>query len=125
MARLSGDGNQEQLALTAWAPAVDVAETEKEYRITAELPNVKKDDVHVTLDNGLLTIQGDRKEDKEERGLRFHRRELSYGHFMRRFTMPEDADDSKVEASFKDGMLNIVVARTPSKKPSKKEIAVH
>jgi HSP20 family protein len=86
---------------------------------------VNRDDVHVTLESGVLTIQGARHEEKEEKGIRYHRRELSYGNFLRRFTMPDDADESKVDASFKDGMLNVVVAKSKAKAGKIKEIAVH
>ena len=79
----TGNGERELLATTDWAPSCDISETEKEYRVNAELPGVKKGDVHVTLENGVLTIQGERREEKEERGEKMHRRELSYGKFMR------------------------------------------
>lgn len=121
-----GNGEREALALTDWAPACDISETNTEYRVKAELPNVKKDDVHVTLADGVLTIQGERKEEKEEKNAKYHRRELSYGNFIRRFTMPDDADESKVDATFKEGVLDVVIAKTKATKAAKtKEIAVH
>lgn len=116
---------REALATTDWFPSCDISETDKEYRISAELPNVKKEDVHVTLDSGVLTIQGERREEKEEKGVKFHRRELSHGSFMRRFTMPDDADESSIDASFKDGMLNIVIAKSKAKQSKVKEISLH
>jgi HSP20 family protein len=126
LTRGSGNGSQEELATADWSPACDISETEKEFRITAELPNVPRDGVHVTLENGVLTIQGERKEEKEEKGARFHRRELSYGSFVRRFTMPETADESSIDARFKDGMLKISIAKTkPAKKTEAKQIAIH
>ena len=118
-------GERETLATSDWSPSCDISETDDEYRISAELPNVKKDDVHVTLEDGVLTIQGERREEKEEQGAKFHRRELSYGSFLRRFVMPDDADESKVDASFKDGMLNVVIARSKTKPSKAKQIAVH
>ncbi len=125
LTRWPGNGQRELLAASDWSPSCDISETETEYRIHAELPNVKKDDVKVTLESGVLTIQGDRREEKEQKGETFHRRELSYGHFLRRFTMPTDADEAKVDATFKDGMLNVVIARSKAKAPKAKEIAVH
>lgn len=122
---LAPEGEREMLAMTDWSPACDICETDKEYRIEAELPNVKREDVHVTLENGILTIQGQRREAREETGVRYHRRELSYGSFLRRFTMPSDADESKVDASFKDGVLNVVIAKSKEKSGKTKEIAVH
>jgi HSP20 family protein len=125
LTRWPGNGERELLAITDWSPSCDISETDVEYRIHAELPNVKKDDVKVSLENSVLTIQGDRREEKEEKGEKFHRRELSYGHFMRRFTMPADADEAKVDATFKDGMLNVTIAKSKAKAPKAKEIAVH
>ena len=122
--RPSENGDREALTVTAWSPAVDISETDKEYRIGAELPNVSKDNVHVTLDAGVLTIQGDRKEEMEEKGERFHRRELSYGHFLRSFSMPADADEDKVNATFKDGMLNVTIGKTKARAPKAKQIAI-
>lgn len=116
---------REALALTDWAPACNISETDTEYRIRAELPDVKKEDIHVTLESGVLTIQGERRQDREESGLRFHRRELMYGTFLRRFTVPDDADESKVEATFKDGMLDVVIGKTESRQSKSREISVH
>src|SRR5690606_12236310 len=98
-----GDGEREWLASTDWAPNCDISETESEYRIHAELPGVKKDDVQVTVDEGVLTLHGERKQQSEEKNERFHRRELSYGSFLRRFTLPTDADGSNIQAKFQDG----------------------
>ncbi len=120
-----GNGSQEELTTADWSPACDVSETDKEYRITAELPNVPREGVHVTLDSGVLTIQGERREEKEEKGELFHRRELSYGSFVRRFTLPDTADDSKIDATFKDGMLRVSIGKSkPVKKSEVKEIAI-
>lgn len=121
----TGNGEKETLAMTDWAPSCDISETEEEYRVNAELPKIGKEGVHVTLDNGILTIQGERREEKEEKGVKFHRKELAYGSFVRRFTMPDDADASKVEATFKEGMLNIVIPKSKVKPPTVKEIAIH
>ena len=120
-----GNGERELLATTDWAPSCDIRESDKEYRVHAELPGIKREDVHVTLESGVLTIQGERREEKEDKGEKFHRRELSYGKFMRQFTMPEDGDESKVDATFKDGILNIVIAKSKTKTSKAKEIAVH
>ncbi len=118
------DVEGEPLATTDWSPSCDISESDTEYRVQAELPNIKKDDVHVTLENGVLAIRGERREEKEEKGVRFHRRELSYGSFVRRFTMPPDTDESKVDATFKDGMLNVVIGKSKKKEATAKEVAV-
>lgn len=121
----TGDGEREALAKAEWVPLCEISENDKEYRIRLELPDVNKDDVHVTLENGVLSIQGERKEEKEEKGHRYHRRELSYGSFLRQFTMPGDIDEAKVDASFKEGMLTVTVGRAPAKQAQAKEIAIH
>jgi HSP20 family protein len=125
LTRWPGNGGRELLATTDWSPSCDISETEKEYRIHAELPSVRKEEVHVTLEDNVLTIQGERREEKEEKGIKFHRRELCYGSFLRRFTMPEDADESKVDATFKDGMLDVVIGKSKQKASKAREIAVH
>lgn len=118
-------GERERLATMDWAPSCDISETDKEYHVYAELPKVNKDNVHVTLENGVLTIQGQRQEEKEDKGVKFHRRELSYGTFTRSFTMPDDADQQKIDASFKDGILDITINKTTKKPTTTKEIAIH
>jgi HSP20 family protein len=120
-----GNGDRELLAAADWSPTCDISETDKEYRIRAELPSVERDDVHVTLDDRILTIQGERREEKQERGVKVHRRELCYGSFLRRFTMPGDADESKVDATFKDGMLNVIIGKSKTKASKATEIVVH
>jgi HSP20 family protein len=119
-----GEIGGESLAEAAWVPSCEVSEDDKQYRIRLELPEVDKDNVHVTLHNGMLSVRGERKEEKEDKGRRYHRRELRYGSFVRQFTMPNDIDESKVEANFKDGMLTVTVARATGKQAKVKEIAI-
>jgi HSP20 family protein len=121
----SRNGQKETLALADWVPAVNISENEKEYRIRAEIPETRKEDVQVTLEDGVLTIQGERKQEKEEKTEKFHRRELMVGKFVRQFTMPEDADESKIEASFKEGMLSVTIGKSTTKSPASRQIAVH
>jgi HSP20 family protein len=90
-----------------WRPAVDVQETDQEYLIKADLPEVKKDDVKVEVREGMLTVQGERKSEKEEKGKKFHKIEREYGKFVRRFALPAQVDAAKVQAEFKDGVLNV------------------
>lgn len=110
--------------LADWVPSCDVSEDEKEYRIRLELPDVKKEDVHVKMESGVLVIKGERKEEKEEKGVRFHRRELSYGKFVRRFTMPEEIDETKIQATFRDGMLDLILAKVKVSPMKAKEIPI-
>jgi|SRR5581483_9210435 len=107
-----------------WAPPVDVQETDKEYLIKAELPEVKKDDVKVEMLDGVLTIEGERKQEKEEKGKRFHRVERSFGTFVRQFTLPNDVDPKNIQAEFKDGVLNVHLPKTEVAKPKPVEVKV-
>jgi len=80
------------MTVADWSPLVDITEDEKEYVIKTDLPEVKKEDVKVTVENGIVTITGERKLEKEEKGKRYHRIERSYGNFVRSFSLPDDAD---------------------------------
>ena len=117
-------GAQEVMATGDWAPRVDIAETDNEFIIKAEIPEVEKEDVKVTVDSGVLTIRGERKQEKEEKGKKFHRVERYYGSFTRSFTLPDNVDESKIEASFKDGMLNLQIPKTEAAKPKAIEVKV-
>ena len=116
------EGGKETLTVPDWVPAVDIAETPEEYLIKVELPEIKKEDVKVTVENGVLRIGGERKQEKEERTKKFHRIERSYGNFVRTFTMPENVDETKVLADFKDGLLTLHL--TKSEKARQKAIEV-
>jgi HSP20 family protein len=113
---------KEALKATEWAPVVDIQETDKEYLLKAELPEIAKEDVKVTIEEGVLTLQGERKQEKEEKGKKFHRIERSYGTFLRTFTVPEDADATKVAADFKEGMLRIHLPKTEKPRPKAIEV---
>jgi len=119
----TGNG-KEALTIADWAPSVDISETDSEYLIKAELPEVKKEDVKVTLQDGVLTIQGDRKQEKEEQGKKFHRVERSYGSFVRSFTLPDYVDDAKVKAEFKEGILNLHLPKSEKAKPKAIDVRV-
>jgi HSP20 family protein len=100
-----------------FAPALDVEETDAEYLVKTDLPAVKKDDVKVSVENGVLAIEGERKQEKEEKGKKFHRVERSYGSFVRRVSVPTDVDPQKVSAEFKDGVLNVHLPKSENAKP--------
>jgi len=110
------------LKMADWTPSVDISETGAAYVIKAEIPEVKKEDVQVSIKDGMLTIQGERKQEKEEKGKRFHRIERSYGSFSRSFQVPADVDENTVKAEFKDGMINVTLPK--SEKAKTKEINV-
>lgn len=115
-------GGEEALTSIDWVPEVDIIESDKEYLIKAELPEVKKEDVKVSVEKGVLTIQGERKQEKEEKGKKFHRIERSYGSFERSFTLPDDADEGKVSAEFKDGILSVHLAKSEKAVPKPIEV---
>ncbi|KPJ74680.1 MAG: hypothetical protein AMJ54_16790 [Deltaproteobacteria bacterium SG8_13] len=117
-------GSQEVMATGDWAPRVDIAETDREFTIKAEIPDVRKEDVKVTVDNGILTIKGERKQEKEEKNKKYHRVERWYGSFTRSFTLPDNVDESKITAAFKDGMLNLTIPKTEASKPKAIEVQV-
>ena len=118
------EGQEEQIAVPEWAPLVDISEDDKEYLIKAELPEVKREDVKVTAEEGTLTITGERKFEKEEKGKKYHRVERSYGSFVRNFSLPDDASAAKVRAEFKDGVLSVHLPKTQKAKPQQIEVKV-
>jgi len=117
-------GGDETMTTSAWAPLVDITEDDKEYLIKVELPEIKKEDVKVTVENGTLTISGERKFEKEEKDKKYHRVERAYGSFVRSFALPEGTDGSKVSAEFKDGMLKVHLPKSEQAKPKAIEVKV-
>jgi HSP20 family protein len=116
------EGREEALTLTEWVPLVDIAEDDKEYTVKVELPGVRKEDVKVTVEDDVLTISGERKIEKEEKGRRYHRVERSYGAFERSFTLPDDALADKIHADFKDGVLQVHIPK--GEKAHKKAVEI-
>lgn len=115
---------KESLTVADWMPTVDISETDGEYVIKAELPEVKKDDVKVTLEDGILTIQGERRREKDEKTTKYHRVERSYGSFARSFSLPDQVDENGVRADYKDGMLNLRIPKSEKAKPRAIEVKV-
>lgn len=106
-----------------WVPAVDVFESDNhEFVIKAELPDMKRDDINVTFENGTLTLSGERRAEYETSRDRFHRIERQHGSFSRSFTLPATVDASRIAASYKDGVLTVRVPQREDAKP--KQIAV-
>lgn len=129
LARVLGDtafprGGEADMSFSGWSPAVDVQETDSEYVIKADLPDVKKDDVKVALEDGMLTIEGERHQEKEEKGKKFHKVEREYGSFLRRFMMPSEVDASRVQAEFKNGVLHVRLPKSATAKPKAIEVKV-
>jgi HSP20 family protein len=117
-------GEREALAGIDWSPRVDISETDKEFVIKAEIPEVNKEDVNVSVDNGVLSIRGERKQEKEGKGKKHHRVERFYGCFARSFVLPDNIDEEKIKAKFKDGMLHLRLPKTEEAKPKSVEIKV-
>jgi HSP20 family protein len=107
-----------------WAPSADVSETDKEYVIRAELPAVKKEDVQVTLDHGMITIKGERKQEKEDKNEKFHRIESFYGTFERSFSLPENVNADAIRCESKDGILTCHIPKTETQQAKPKQISV-
>lgn len=112
------------IATVDWMPAVDVEENDEAYVIKAEVPQVKREDVKINVLNGVLTLTGERRHEKEEKGKKFHRIERSYGSFSRSFSLPDNVDEAKITASFADGMLNILLPKSVAPKHNVRAIEV-
>lgn len=109
---------------TGFVPKLNIAETEKEYHISAELPGVDERNVEATLTDGVLTIKGSKQFEKEEKEKNYHRREMSYGSFERSISLPEEVEDEKIAATFKNGILDITIPKRPNAKTGSKKIAI-
>jgi HSP20 family protein len=121
---LPATGRDEAGEVVQWRPAANISETEKEYLIKAELPEVEKKDVEVTVHEGVLTIRGQRRYEQTDDSEKQHRVESFYGSFARSFTLPADADESKIYAESKDGVLKVHVPKSQAAKPKAIDIQV-
>ncbi|HEY5769313.1 MAG TPA: Hsp20/alpha crystallin family protein [Terrimicrobium sp.] len=116
--------DDELIETTEWTPLVDVTEDDKEFLIKAELPEVNKEDVKVTVENGALHIAGERKLEKEEKDKKYHRIERAYGSFERTFLLPEGMKGEDVTADYKDGVLKVHLPKKEEAKPKPLEVKV-
>lgn len=116
---------EEALPFTAWTPPVDIYETDKELVLKMELPDIKKEDVHVTVDNNVLMIRGERKLEEKIDRENYHRMERTYGEFMRSFTLPPFVDGKLIVADFKDGMLKVTLPKSEEARPKEIEVKVN
>jgi len=107
-----------------WVPVVDIEETDDAYHIKAEIPGVKKEDVKVTIEDGVLTIKGVKKYEKKKKSKKQLRVECEYGSFIRSFTLPNNVKTNEIEAEFKDGILNLTIPKMEEAKPKELEIKV-
>ena len=108
-----------------WMPRVDIMETDDSFIIKMDLPEVKKEDVKVAIDDGVLSISGERHQEKEEKGKKYQLVERSYGSFRRSFSVPDNLDEAKVNASFKDGILKVTCGKKEQAKRKAIEVQVH
>ena len=124
-APVTTDGDKkEAISVAQWSPLVDITEDDKEYVVKAEIPEMKKEDIKINVHDDVLTMSGERKYEKEEKGKKYHRVERAYGSFMRSFTLPEDADGSKISAEYKDGLLKVHLPKSEQTKKKAIEVKI-
>ncbi|MBZ2169582.1 MULTISPECIES: Hsp20/alpha crystallin family protein [Marinobacter] len=121
----SGGESKDVFSRSDWAPAVDIKETPEAFTIEAELPGMDRKDVKVTVHDGVLSIEGERKHEEESSDKKLHRVERYYGSFLRRFTLPDNVDENSVKAAFKDGLLTLTLQKAEPKEPKAIEVDVH
>ncbi len=107
-----------------WTPAVDIFETENELVIKADLPDVDMKDIQVEIENGTLSLKGERKFESEEKNHGYHRIERSYGSFARHFSLPDTVEPDKVKAEYKNGVLNVTLPKKELAKPRSVKVNV-
>jgi len=123
LGRMPGNGNESTMA--NWLPVVDISEKDKEYLLKVELPGVKKEDLKIELRNGVLSLSGERKVEKEDKGETYHRVERAYGSFSRSFSLPDNVTSEKIEADCKDGVVYVHLPKTEAKKSAVKQIPIN
>jgi HSP20 family protein len=124
MRRWARPGTEAAPAVHDWAPAVDVSETDTEYLIKAELPEVRKEDVSITVEDGMLSLTGERKQEKSTENEKLHRVERSYGTFARRFALPENVDDQAIRAESRDGVILVHLPKQKVETPQPRQIQI-
>jgi HSP20 family protein len=114
-----GQGGERERGGRMWAPALDISERRDAYVVTVEVPGIKPEELDITLEDGLLTIQGERRFSQETSDQQWHRVERRYGSFRRSITLPSQVQADKIEASFENGVLEVVVPKAEEAKPKK------
>ena len=107
-----------------WFPAIDVMEDKDQFTVKADLPGLKKEDIRVSCENGILTIEGDRRTETETKEKNYHKIERSYGRFVRSLNLGQVVDQAKIKAQYKDGVLELVLPKTERAKPRAIDIHV-
>ena len=130
--RLFGDamaqqqsGSEEEPLRASWLPSVDVHENDAEITLRVELAGLTQDDVELTIDKGRLTLQGEKRLDKEDTDGEYRRVESRYGSFYRSFPLPDAVDQEKVDARFENGVLHVILPKTEAAKPKRIEVKIH
>jgi HSP20 family protein len=118
------NGYDDEIFGQSWLPATDISETDDQFEIKAELSGLKKEDVKITLVDNVLSIKGEKKQEKEEKKKDFHRVECSYGRFERQFALDGRVENEKITADFKDGVLCVTIPKSPEVKPKEIEVKV-
>jgi len=121
----STEKGEEELNAGTFYPAVDIIEGDKEVNLRAELPGMKKEDVHVEVNDDTITLRGERKIEKEDKKQNYHRIERCYGNFNRSFTLPTNVDCDKITARYEDGILEIIIPKIEEAKPKSVQIEVN
>lgn len=124
MQGLVNEPGKEAMAHAEWMPAVDISETEQAYLVKAEIADVKKEDIKLSVHEHVLKLSGERRLEKQDNGPRHHRIERVYGAFARRFTLPEDADETKLAAEYRDGVLNVTIPKMDQIQPRAIDIKI-
>ncbi len=119
----SRSSEESNIATSDWVPAVDIKENDNSFVIMADIPGVKPEDIEVHMDNGLLTIKGERESEKKEESDEFKRVERTYGSFYRRFSLPDTADAEKINAESDHGVLKITIGKQQRHQPRKIEVS--
>ncbi len=124
MTRQTGEGEEEPLR-ASWLPAVDVHENDAEITLRVELAGLTQDDVELTIDKGRLSLQGEKRLEKEDTDGDYRRIESRYGSFFRSFPLPDSVDQEKVDAHFENGVLHVVLPKTEEAKPKRIQVKIH
>jgi HSP20 family protein len=116
--------DEESVNQAGWYPVVDISENNDEYLLSAELPGLRKEDIHISFTDGVLRLEGERKKEKEEKDTDYHRVERAFGKFCRTFRLPNTVKIDKISADFKDGILNIRLPKMEEVKPKEIEVKI-
>jgi len=119
---LKKEDSDDEYENAVWMPLTDVYEDKDDYKITADLPGIKKEDVKISVADGKLSISGERKQEEETKDAKYHRIERTFGKYYRSFTLPNEIKEDKIKAAFKDGQITVTIPKAEDVKP--KEIAI-